>query len=172
MAGLSLLLRRGGLAPHPVVPDWVKFEDPEVEAILLANIPHAGEHLTLEEIAACTSVNLWFNGKKNITIFKEFSLFVNVVGINGQGFRNCTALKEIWIPEKVKNIYAYAFLGCSALKKMVLYPTSPPTLFSSALPGSTLSYIYVPDESVAAYKAASGWSDYADKIFPLSQYTE
>lgn len=172
MAGLSLLLRRGGLAPHPVLPDWVKFEDPEVEAILLANIPHAGEHLTLEEIAACTSVNLWFNGKKNITIFKELALFTNMVSINGQAFRSCTALKEIWIPQNVKNIYAYAFLGCSALKKFVSLPTTPPVLAADVLPGSTLSYIYVPDESVDAYKAASKWSGYASKIFPLSQYTE
>jgi hypothetical protein len=28
--------------------------------------------------------------------------------------------------------------------------------------------IYVPDSAVAAYKAASGWSDYADRIFAVS----
>ena len=31
---------------------------------------------------------------------------------------------------------------------------------------------YVPDQSVETYKAASGWSQYADRIYPLSQKTE
>lgn len=32
--------------------------------------------------------------------------------------------------------------------------------------------IYVPDDSVEAYKQASGWSEYADIIYPLSEYVE
>ena len=32
--------------------------------------------------------------------------------------------------------------------------------------------IYVPDESVDAYKAATNWSAYADIIFPISQLSQ
>ena len=32
--------------------------------------------------------------------------------------------------------------------------------------------IYVPDDSVEAYKQASGWSKYAEKIFALSSYVD
>jgi hypothetical protein len=36
---------------------------------------------------------------------------------------------------------------------------------------STLT-IYVPDESVEAYKGATNWSAYADQIKPISEYVE
>lgn len=32
--------------------------------------------------------------------------------------------------------------------------------------------IYVPDDSVEAYKGATNWSNYADRIHPLSEYVE
>ena len=35
---------------------------------------------------------------------------------------------------------------------------------------ATIGEIYVPDESVEAYKTATNWSAYANKILPLSQY--
>mgnify|MGYP000472681990 CR=1 FL=1 len=30
--------------------------------------------------------------------------------------------------------------------------------------------IYVPDDSVEAYKTATNWSNYADRIRPISEY--
>ena len=37
---------------------------------------------------------------------------------------------------------------------------------------ATIGKIYVPDNSVDAYKAATNWSQYADRIKPLSEYVE
>lgn len=50
-------------------------------------------------------------------------------------------------------------------------PTFVPTDGDYSFGGSnnTKYKIYVPDASVNAYKAAEGWSNLADKIFPLSQ---
>ena len=32
--------------------------------------------------------------------------------------------------------------------------------------------IYVPDESVDAYKTAVGWDKYTSKIYPISEYED
>ena len=43
---------------------------------------------------------------------------------------------------------------------------------SSALWETKITTIYVPDESVEAYKAATNWVNYASIIKPLSEYVE
>ena len=54
---------------------------------------------------------------------------------------------------------------------MIIHATTPPTVNSSAFSRATFIAIYVPDDSVDAYKAATGWSQWASKIRPISQYT-
>ena len=53
-------------------------------------------------------------------------------------------------------------------KTYIMHPTTPPSVvrFDTAP-----TAIYVPDESVDAYKAASVWSNYASVIHPMSEYT-
>ena len=57
---------------------------------------------------------------------------------------------------------------------VVVRAATPPslggTLFSTI--NATFSALYVPDDSVDAYKAATNWSTYADIIKPLSEYVE
>lgn len=47
---------------------------------------------------------------------------------------------------------------------------TPPSLGSNSYL-TKLTTVYVPDESVSAYKSASVWSGIAAKIKPLSEYT-
>ena len=72
----------------------------------------------------------------------------------------------------VTSIGKYAFSNCSALKEVYCKPTTPPTggdyMFGCNAWGRK---IYVPTASVNAYKAAEGWSDYADSIEPY-EFTE
>ena len=49
-------------------------------------------------------------------------------------------------------------------------PTLGGTLISTSLVKATIGEIYVPDDSVEAYKTATNWSAYANKILPLSQF--
>ena len=63
---------------------------------------------------------------------------------------------------------ARIFTGCSKLRWVVIYATSVPTIMTSAFPSGTK--IYVPDEAVGSYKAASNWSSIASRIFPFSQF--
>ena len=62
------------------------------------------------------------------------------------------------------------FYNCAELATIIALPTSPPTVSGTWLRYNTIAKIYVPDNSVSAYKAASGWSTYASRIHGMSEY--
>lgn len=89
------------------------------------------------------------------------------------GFYNASALKYIDLP-KVTNIQGSGFINCSALEALVLRSTTMCTLGSTnAFNGSAIAdgtgFVYVPDELVEDYKAATNWSTFADQIKPISE---
>ena len=88
-------------------------------------------------------------------------------------FNGCTALSLAIIGDTVTKIDSSAFLNCITLARLVVKAATPPTLASDTLKGcSKLTAIYVPDEAVEAYKAATNWISYAAKIQPLSGFSE
>ena len=88
-------------------------------------------------------------------------------------FLNCKALNEVILPSTLKEIGERAFDGCSSLATLLCNTSVPPVLGNNALRNTASSLsIYVPDDSVEAYKSATNWSAYADQIKPLSEYVE
>ena len=88
-----------------------------------------------------------------------------VVDISDMALDGCSSLTEITIPAGVKTIDMGAFDGCSALTKVTCLPITPPIFHDTQQFDNTNNCpIYVPAESVSAYKAASGWSRYASRI--------
>lgn len=93
-------------------------------------------------------------------------------------FQQCDSLETVVLPSTLEKIEGYAvFYGCPSLKSVVIYATTPPQLeqansFSEGGISKGAGYIYVPDESVEAYKTASNWSTYTDRIEPMSKYVE
>ena len=86
-----------------------------------------------------------------------------VTSIGERIFYNCTSLTSVTIGDSVTEIGSYAFCNCYSLKEVYCKPTTPPSGDSSMF--SINAYgrkIYVPRASIDAYKAAYGWSDYAD----------
>lgn len=82
----------------------------------------------------------------------------------------CTALTTVTIPSQISAIHYRAFGSCTSLSEIIVEATNPPTLYIQSFYGCTaLVAIYVPDTSVSAYQSASGWSDYASIIKPISQ---
>ena len=86
-----------------------------------------------------------------------------VTSIGDGAIRFCQSLTSIDIPSGVTSIGRGAFYSCSGLTSVTVNAITPPTLGSEAFNGSTCP-IYVPAESVEAYKTASGWSTYASRI--------
>jgi len=56
----------------------------------------------------------------------------------------------------------------SQIGTFVLHNTTPPTCGNNSI--GSVSAIYVPNEAVDTYKAASRWSMHASKIHPISEY--
>ena len=80
-------------------------------------------------------------------------------------FEHCSSLIEITIPEGVKSIGTGAFYGCSSFETFYCCSIVPPYISGGGDLGlSVKTRIYVPTESVEAYKSAEGWSEYASQI--------
>ena len=91
-----------------------------------------------------TSINL----PNTITTFYDYSCYN-------------TALTSITLPASITTLGNNNY-GNNSLTTITCYATTPPTVQSTFL--SYVENIYVPAESVETYKAASIWSNYADKI--------
>ncbi len=72
---------------------------------------------------------------------------------------------EVLIPSQITVVRYYP----GNITKMVVEATTPPFVegLGSVLPDAE---IYVPDDLVNTYKAASGWSDVSGQIYPISIY--
>lgn len=99
-----------------------------------------------------------FSGCSQIT---NSIILPSIEGIDTSAFRNCKKLNSVTIGSACTFIRNNAFYGCSGLTSIKIEAITPPTLGSAAFNGSTCP-IYVPSQSVEAYKSA--WSQYASRI--------
>jgi hypothetical protein len=111
--------------------------------------------------------------------------------IGTYAFAGCSSLQSISLPEGLETIGTYAFAGCSSLQSIILqegitsigkmafadcfsltsvsiYAVTPPTLAESPFDASSPGLkFYVPADSVAVYKTASGWASFANQIYSI-----
>ena len=81
---------------------------------------------------------------------------------------NDASIKQITIPDTVTEIGGRAFYGCYQLASITCLAATPPALGTYAFSSDTAGFtIKVPAASVAAYKAADGWKDYASYIVAM-----
>jgi len=83
----------------------------------------------------------------------------SVTSIGKQAFDYCSALTSITLPESVTSIGDNAFKGCSGLTSITSKNATPPTVEGYYTLGDVDKTIpvYVPAESVEAYKRAERW---------------
>ena len=153
--------------------DWSAFSDSKLVTI---TIPASVTYIDQGAFSGC---------KNLINVIFEHGSLLNKVGV--QAFAFCDNLETITIPSSVSFIEDMAFEDCSNLKSITIFAVDPPALGHGAfstfqvLSGSiytgsvsgvynktpALEAIYVPSESVSAYKSAENWSDYAEIIKPI-----
>lgn len=94
----------------------------------------------------------------------------NTTIVEGSAFAVCPKLQYVDIG-CAKSIPGYAFQNCSALTTMVIRASKVCALNTS---GNSLDKctFYVPSDLVEAYKVATNWSNFADRIFPIEDYPE
>lgn len=102
----------------------------------------------------------------------KYTIPDNVETLNDYSLNYISYTKiSIEIPSSVKNIKNSVF-RCHYTSDVVFKGTTPPTITARTF-SSISSYpnfkIYVPDSAVSTYKSASIFSNYADRIYPVSQ---
>lgn len=93
--------------------------------------------------------------------------------IQSGAFMNCTSLERIEFPIAAQ-IHSNVFKGCTSLHTLVIRSSRIASLGNTATFDNTKiatgsGYIYVPDNLVEQYKAATNWSTFAAQIKPLSE---
>ena len=105
----------------------------------------------------------WCTGLLAVTIPE------NVESIGNFAFKKCEKLESITIPHNVTNIGNEAFSDCSSLTELTCEAITPPTCGNYAFEGVTNTIpVYVPAESVAAYRTADGWNYFTNITIPLT----
>ena len=126
---------------------------------------------------ATITSNTYADGKGVIVFDKDLTWMGNAT------FWDCSNLTNITIPNSVRTIGDHAFSGTSLESATIgsgissigeeafvncftIYckAVTPPTLASNVFGYGDSREIYVPRNSVEAYKAADGWKNYANYI--------
>ena len=124
---------------------------------------HCDNLTSIEIPSGVTSIGVGtFDGCSSLTIIEIPS---SVTSIGALAFNGCDELTSIEIPSSVTSIGDWAFNGCSSLTSIYCYAESVPETSSDAFYNSFYNcpsdmVIYVPEQSVGAYKAASPWNEY------------
>ena len=108
----------------------------------------------------------------SVTITEFVSSTVEEIGVYGLGYKG--KLKKIDV-SNVKSIGQNAFYNDRVLDTLIIRTPEVCTLttttgvFKNTKIESGTGYIYVPDDLVDSYKAATNWDTYADQIKPISE---
>ena len=88
----------------------------------------------------------------------------SVTSIEGSAFEYCSSLTSITIPKGVTEIGEYAFYNCNDLTSITSMNVTPPSIGnSSTFSGVDKSIpVYVPKQSVEAYKSAKYWDEFTN----------
>jgi len=103
-----------------------------------------------------------FSGCSSLT---EINLPDNLTSIGRFAFYGCSSLTGIHLPANLTSIGSAPFAYCSNLTKVICHALVPPTI-NYISGSSTIENLYVPAESIQAYKD-SLWAHYFKNILPI-----
>lgn len=113
------------------------------------NIPNSVTSIERYAFADCQSLS-------SITIPNS------VTSIGNNTFSNCKNPKIVTLGSGIHTIDSCAFEKCQNLELVYCHATTPPSCDISSFKDSYIEYskLFVPKESIAAYKNADGWKDF------------
>lgn len=116
------------------------------------NLFYIGHHL-LDANESCTGDVTVKDGTKCIQQF---------------AFEYATGITSVTCPESLEYLShgSLCVINCGVF---IFKSKTPPNLQAGAFYSNAVTAIYVPAESVDAYKTATGWINYADIIFPIEE---
>lgn len=146
----------------------------EITAEDLEGITEIGQYAfylcsKLEEVELVEGITKIGNNAFKGCVIKSIIIPDSVTEIGSYAFHACVKLDSIVIGGSVESIGSYAFQFCSALS-ITVKANIPPTIQSNTFANVPAERpIYVPSESVEAYKTATNWSARADYIFAIEE---
>ena len=150
--------------PYMAVAECVKLKSISIPATVTAIEDRAFENcrmlssVAFAENGALTRIGNWaFYNNHELT---NLVIPEGVTEVGHAAFYGCTYLAEMTLPSTVQEIADNGFALCGKLKKMHVKATTPPTIYSKTFEGVDRAMpVYVPDESVDAYKEALYWKE-------------
>lgn len=106
----------------------------------------------------------------NCSNLTSITLPSSVTSLESDAFKNCLNLTSVIIPECVNFVDFCTFDNCKNLKQIYFKSQNPPVLYHPAFfyYSETTPWIYVPYNSVSAYKNAENWTYWTDLIVGYS----
>lgn len=83
--------------------------------------------------------------------------------IGSWAFKGCSSLASVTLPSSLEYMLREVFNDCTSLSEIKVYAVKPPVVDTTL--GSNLDKsipVYVPEESIDAYKAADGWCEFTN----------
>lgn len=143
-----------------IVANWLN----GLTALEVVDIPYA-QVIVTNAFKGCTSLS-----KVNFPFLSN---------VQGNAFSGCTELREVELGTEnnakiTLTLSTNAFLNCTNLSKLTIYYdimaslANASTIFNGTGITATTGSILVPAKLLSAYKSAVNWSNYKDRIYPLS----
>lgn len=135
------------------VGGYTFYKCPNLKEVILPNTVTSIGDSAFAHCAAITKIDL----PEGVTEIGESAFYV------------CENLRELTIPIGVKQINSLTFSWCGKLEALTLMSATPPSMdnenaFSNC---TSLRAIYVPEESVDAYRQEANWSTFGERIQPM-----
>lgn len=123
-------------------------------ALTRITLPASVRYIGRYAFRGCTSLEevIFLGGTENLVIEEG-------------AFEGCTKLRTITLPTNVTTIGPDAFKDCDLLESVTILAQAPPIITDIIFNIGADVTIYVPSESVDAYRSI--WSDYEDDIFAI-----